>query len=248
MHEIRIVSPRIHNLGDFAHCLPVVSGLSKHFEGNIVFIICERLKRFKGIKELLMAQGIFKEVHFIDDYIQQNGPIQSGILIDDTGSDGGYGNRPIAVHKTFNFVKSNYVIHFECDDDFELKIDDMVVEDVRDKIIIGDRWSPKDAPDVDTRRYSNLIENAEIIPKESAFYLDYTKDIMYNLNIIKHNTKPFVTTFTGIGILADLMKKETYVLWDEDMRTWQGLPVEHDFDLHYYKDRNAKLMYVRDFK
>jgi hypothetical protein len=31
------------------------------------------------------------------------------------------------------------------------------------------------------------------------------------------------------------------------MRTWQGLPVEHDFDLHYYKNRNGTLKYIKDF-
>jgi hypothetical protein len=242
---LRVISPRIHNLGDFAHCLPVLSGLHKRVEEKLSFVICDRLQRFRGLKELLLAQDIFEEVLFVSEL--KTGP-QQCILLDDTGTDEGYGDRPIAVQKTYTFIRDTFKIDFECDDDFILKFPDVLIYNQWNKIIIGDRWSPKDAPDVDTRRYSNLIEASGCIPKDKAHYLDYTRDLIYNLNLIKYNSKPFVTTFTGIGILADLMKKDLFVLWDEDMRNWQGLPVEHDFDLHYYKNRNGKLKYIKDFK
>jgi hypothetical protein len=245
MNKIRVYSPRIHNLGDFIHCLPVLSGLAKKLDSQISFGICNRLERFKGIKELLMAQGFFSNVNFMYElYTTDN----NYILLEDTGTEEGYGTRPIVTHKMYTFIRDNYKIDFECDDDFELKLQDVLVEDTGDKFVIGDRWSPKDAVDVDTRRYSNLIESANIIPKENAIYLDYTKDLMYNCNLVKKSAKPFISTFTGIGILADLMKKETHVLWDEDMRNWQGKPVEHDFDLHYYKNRNSKLFYIHDYQ
>lgn len=242
---LRVISPRIHNLGDFAHCLPVLSGLCQKINDKLSFVICDRLQRFRGLKELLLSQDMFGEVLFLSEL--KTGPTQY-ILLDDTGTDEGYGNKPIAVQKTYTFIRDTYKVDFECDDNFILKFPDVVTEDVTDKFIIGDRWSSKDAPDVDTRRYSNLIESAECVPKEKSHYLDYTKDLIYNLNLIRYNPNPFITTFTGIGILADLMKKDLFVLWDEDMRNWQGLPVEHDFDLHYYKNRNGKLQYIKDFR
>ena len=37
------------------------------------------------------------------------------------------------------------------------------------------------------------------------------------------------------------------VLWDEDMRDWDGHPVAYDFERHYYTDRSATLEYIGDF-
>lgn len=209
------------------------------------FIICDRLERFKGIKELLLAQEMFAQVSFVREMVGQQLQI---IMLDDTGSPEGHNLRPISTHQMWNFVKQNTGIDFPIDDNFDLNVPRLDIDYHKDKFIIGDRWSPKDAPDVDDRRYSNLIQSADIIPEDKAFYLDYTQDLLYNCALVKYNPKPFISTFTGIGILADLMHKDSFILWDEDMRTWQGKPVEHDWDLHYYKNRKTKLMYVRDFK
>ncbi|NBP00460.1 MAG: hypothetical protein EBU90_10115 [Proteobacteria bacterium] len=241
---ISIVSPRIHNLGDFAHCLPTISAIYKKYGEKISFTICDRLQRFRGIRELLLQQEMFSEVWF---YHERKFDPNRSILIDDTGSKEGNPNSPISVRQHLNFIRQNYNVDLENDDDFELNIPKLDIDYHNDKLIIGDRWSPKDAPDVDERRYSNLIESSKIIPKENAMYLDYTQDLLYNCALIKYNPNPFVTTFTGIGILADLMKKDCYILWDEDMRNWQGWGVVHDYDLHYYKDRKSKLIYIKDF-
>ena len=242
---IKIYSPRIHNLGDFMHCLPALSGLHKTLKYKFSFVICDRLERFVGIKELLMQQEMFAEVKFMHE---ETMIAERYILLDDIGEEKQHGNSPIVCHRFYNFIRDNYKIDFDIDDDFELKVPKLDIDFQTDKLIIGDRWSSKDAPDVDARRYSNLIESAEIVPKEKALYLDYKKDLIYNCSLIKHNPNPFITTFTGIGIVADLMKKDCYILWDEDIRNWQGWGVEQDYKLHYYQDRKSKLVYIRDFK
>jgi len=242
---ISVASPRIHNLGDFAHCLPTLSALYKATGQKLSFSICDRLERFKGIKELLLAQDMIEEVFF---WREQKFNYMNGAILDDTGTTEGNAQAPIANRQYLNYFNKTYGFTLYNDDDFKLQIPKLDIDYHEEKMIVGDRWSPKDAPDVDTRRYSNLIESSGIIDRNKAVYLDYNNDLLYNCALIKYNPNPFVTTFTGIGILADLMKKDLYVLWDEDMRTWQGLPVEHDFDLHYYKDRGAKLKYIRDFK
>jgi hypothetical protein len=242
---ISVVSPRIHNLGDFAHCLPTLSGLYKAYGHKISFTICDRLERFIGIKELLMQQEMFAEVWFFHE--KKFDPTNC-IIVDDVGNQDGNSNSPISVRQHLNFIKNTYKLDFENDDDFELQVPRYEINYHVGKLIVGDRWSAKDAPDVDERRYSNLIESSEIIPKEHSIYLDYKQDLLYNCSLIKYNPNPFVTTFTGIGIIADLMKKECYILWDEDMRNWQGWGVEQDYKLHYYQDRKSKLVYLKDFK
>jgi len=43
------------------------------------------------------------------------------------------------------------------------------------------------------------------------------------------------------------MKKDSYILWGEDNRNWDNKPIEYSFQRHYFKNRNAKLVYLNDF-
>ena len=121
----------------------------------------------------------------------------------------------------------------------------LVEGDVRDKILVGDRWSTKDAPDVDDRRLSNLIESSGILDGLPTHYLDYTKDLVYNCNLINYSNRPLVTTFTGIAIMADLMKKRTIVVYDDDMVNWNNKPIMATFDAHFYKNRKSSVYYIK---
>jgi hypothetical protein len=221
----------------------MLSGLHKKY-GPISFGICDRLMRFNGVKELLMHQGLFSDVHFMSEQ-----PIEKEfIVIDDSGSDFGNTGESLVSRRFYNFTRNNCNLHFDLDTDFELQVPWHSDLNGFDKIVIGDRWSPKDAPDVDDRRLSNLIKAYDKFNGDRFHYLDYSNGLLYNLSYIKHSAYPLLTTFTGIGILADLMKKETKVLWDDDMRMWNGKPVEDDFRLHYFTNRNSSLHYIKDFK
>lgn len=241
---ISVVSPRIHNLGDFSHCLPALSGLYKKLGHKINFVICDRLQRFKGIKELFLEQEMFERVSF---YYEGKFDHKNCIMIDDTGADGLYGDSAIVTHRYANFIKYNYKIDFDVDEEFDLQVPNLNIDYQNDKIVIGDRWSPSDAPDVDERRYSNMIESSGKIKPEDALYLDYTNDLIYNCSMIKYNKNPFVSTFTGISVLADLMHKEQIVLWGEDIRNWDNKPIINSFKQHYFQNRKAKLEYIGDF-
>lgn len=240
-NEVTVVSPRIHNLGDFSHCLPMLSGFVKKY-GQVSFAICPRLKRFKGIKEMLMYQGLFNNVWFYGE----EPLLQPYMVIDDTGSDEGNTGESLVSRRFYNFTKQ-YNLDFEFDYDFTLQTPN-IISCFESAYVVGDRWSPSDAPDVDDRRKSNLIKSSGMVDDLETYYLDYEDGLLYNLSIIKQNPNPFITTFTGIGILADLMKKDTYILWDEDMRFWNGGTVEDDYRLHYWTNRNSKLVYIKDFK
>jgi len=231
------------NLGDFCNALPVISGISKYAKEKIHLIIRPEMRKFNGIKEFLKYQDMIEDVDFSDDLLVFGDvmTISSWTRMEQEEAD-----RPIETCRYENWVNDNYRMLFQVDDDFEIQVEPIDVEDVTDKTIIGDRWSAKQDPSVDTRRNTNVVEHGANPDPSKVFYLDYTKPIMYNLNIIKNNPNPFVTTFTGIGIIADLMFKETIVCWDEDMRTWDGHPVGFDFKRHYYADRYSKLVYVKD--
>ena len=241
---ITVVSPRIHNLGDFAHCLPVLSGLYKYTGHKIWFVLCDRLQRFKGLKELLMYQGFFEKITFLHE---GGFDFTNAVVVDDTGSDDGYEERPVIQQRYLNYFNQQCRTQIQPDDDFELIVPKFDINYHEKKLIVGDRWSPKDAPDVDTRRNFNVIQGSDVLKHNSVKYLEYTQDLVYNCSLIKYNPNPFITTITGIAILADLMKKDFYLLWDDDMKIWQGSSIENEFNLHYYKNRGAKLTYIKTF-
>ena len=227
------------NLGDFGNALPVISGISKYTNEPVDLIIRNEMRKFVGIKELLLYQPCIKSVEF-DDEVFVQGAIN---LSSWTRMDQEDENRPVETCRYENWINDNYRMLFEVDDDFELQVFPMLVENVTDKTIIGDRWNHST---IDTRRKTNVVEHGCNPDPSKVHYLDYSRNIMYNLNIIKQNPNPFITTFTGVGILADLMNKETIVCWDEDMRIWDGHPVEFDFKRHYYGNRKSKLVHVKD--
>ena len=233
------------NLGDFCNALPVISGISKYAKEKIHLIIRPEMRKFNGIKEFLKYQDMIEDVDFSDDLLVFGDvmTISSWTRMEQEEAD-----RPIETCRYENWVNDNYRMLFQVDDDFEIQVEPIDVEDVTDKTIIGDRWSAKQDPSVDTRRNTNVVEHGANPDPSKVFYLDYTKPIMHNLNIIKNNPNPFITTFTGIGIIADLMKKDTIVCWDEDMRMWDGHPVEFDFKRHYYGNRKAILVHVKELK
>jgi hypothetical protein len=239
---MKFISPRIHNLGDFANCLPALSGFYKKFNVKISLSICDRLQRFKGIKDLLLQQEMFYEVNFM---CESNIP-SNYILIDDTGSDEKTENTPLATARYANFIKQKYNLIFEVDEDFDLNVPRIDMPYFEDHILVGDRWSASEAPDVDARRYSHMIQQSGKLDKKQTLYLDYTKDLLYNCSLIKYNPNVFVTTFTGIGILADLMNKNQYITWGEDVRNWDNKPIQYSFDLHYFKNRSSKLIHIND--
>jgi hypothetical protein len=227
------------NLGDFANALPVISGISKYKNEKIHLIIRPEMRKFNGIKELLKYQPMIEDVDFSDDLLVF-GDVMN--LSSWTRMDQEDENRPVETCRYENWVNDNYRMLFEVDDKFELQVKDEPME-FTDLYIIGDRWNH---PTIDTRRKTQVVKDGVNPDESKVHYLDYSKPIMENLNLIRYSYKPFITTFTGVGILADLMNKETIVCWDEDMRMWDGHPVEFDFKRHYYADRKSKLVHVKD--
>jgi hypothetical protein len=230
------------NLGDFMNAMPVLSGINKS-NGKFKLIIRDEMVKFNGIKEFLMYQDLFSEVSFQNDSFIYGNIIG---LSSWTREDRTAPHRPIETCRYETYLRDNSPnLQFEVDDDFEIKVDSMnhIAIETTNKYIIGDRWNHQT---IDTRRNTNVVENGVEPDPEKVFYLDYNQSIMYNCNLIKNSSKPFITTFTGIGIIADLMNKETICCWDEDMRMWDGRPVEYDFERHYYTNRKSKLVYVKD--
>ena len=229
------------NLGDFMNGIPVLAGLVNSY-GKVDLVIRSEMKKFNGIKEFLMYQDLFLDVNFDDDVILYGKYID---LSSWTREDKNDSNRPVETCRYENWLRDHYNLDFQVDDSFEIKVKDLDIDCFTDKLIVGDRWNHST---IDSRRNTNVVQNGANPDPNRVVYLDYNNDVMNNCFIIKNNPNKFITTFTGIGIIADLMNKETIVCWDEDMRVWDGRPVEFDFERHYYLNRKSKLVHVNELE
>ena len=234
------------NLGDFLNAMPVLSGLSK--KEKISLTIRPEMRKFKGLREFLMYQDLFSEVNFMDEVFL------AGTIIEMSSWYHEHKNNPLRPTETCryeNYVRERYYgLNFDVDDDFVFNVPELNIP-VKDTYYVGDRWN---VGDIDDRRETNILSHL----KDFEF-INYENDMMVNAYIIKNLKKPFITNFTGVGILSDLLNVPSYVVWKaEDWKpefrvgndvSWDnGKNIKQVFEKHFYGDRQAKLIHARDLE
>ena len=231
------------NLGDFVNGLPVLSGLAKI--EPIHLTVKADCKKFKGFRDFLMVQGLFTDVKFDDEPIHGLQIILSGWTHEFKGDP----LRPTETCRYENWIRDHYPsLIWQVDDDFELIVPARPDVLVPEGYIAGDRWHHK----TDPRRRENLIAYLH-----GVTFLDFNQDLLTNCWIIQQSKLPFISCFTGIAIIADLMKKEVFVVWkpedyNEEFRQgprdvfWNNKNIQQEFEAHYYGNRKAKLIHALD--
>lgn len=235
------------NLGDFLNGMPVMSGISKSY-GKYTLIIKSEMRKFKGLKEFLEHQDLFEEVLF-DDELFLYGDIvhMSSWPIREDKNDS---NRPTETCRYENFMKDNYGLEFIVDDEFIVKTPDFDIK-IKDAYYVGDRWS---VGNIDARRETHILSHLE-----NCEFIDFNRPMLENAYIIKNLKKPFITNFTGVGMLADLLNKELYCVWKaEDWKpefrvgndvSWDnGKNIHQIFEKHFYLNRKGKLVHASELE
>ena len=235
------------NLGDFLNAMPVLSGISKSY-GQFDLIIRHEMKKFKGLKEFLLFQDLFSSVEFDDDVIvigdikqMSSWPIRE---------DKGDFNRPTETCRYENFMKDIYKMEFEVDDNFVVLTPEYDIE-VKDAYYVGDRWA---VGDIDARRETHVLSHLT-----DCEFIDFNRPMLENAYIIKNLKKPFITNFTGVGMLADLCNVPLYCVWKaEDWKeehrvgddvSWDGgKNINQVFEKHFYLNRKGKLVHAKDLQ
>lgn len=216
------------NLGDFFNSMPVLSGIAKSY-GNLTLILQSDMVRFSGIKDLLLNQDFIEKVFFENEYYSTSTvPIAFNSWVREEQTQE---YRPVETCRYEIMLKETHGLNFTVDDTFILKISDIDVP-VTNSSIIGDRCAKTT---YDLRRKCDIICNS----KYSGIYLDYDKTLMYNLNVIKKSNLPFITTFTGISVLVDLMGLPQVLLYDDEIAEWAGRSITDTVNRHYYGDRKS---------
>ena len=234
------------NLGDFLNGLPVLSGISKTY-GKYDLIIRHEMKKFNGLKEFLIYQDIFSSVEFDDDIFFAGAINMSSWPIREDKNDP---NRPIETCRYENFMKDNYHMKFQVDDDFSVKTPEYDIT-VKDAYYVGDRWA---VGNIDDRRETHILSHLK-----DCEFIDFNQTMLENAYIIKNLKKPFITNFTGVGMLADLCNVPLYCVWKaEDWKpefrvgddvSWDnGKNINQIFEKHFYLNRKAKLVHANELQ
>lgn len=227
------------NLGDTLNALPILSGIHKSTGEAVQIIYREKMKMFQGIKELLEYQDCIDKVIF-ESEVKEDIKARFMGLTEDFDK---HSNRPWeTVRLDESFREQNPDVEYEVDDDFILSTPQYNMH--TDTMFVGDR---KKDPRADTRRKFNLIESSNVIPPDQVVYLNYNEPLMYNISLMKSSSKPFISTFTGISIIADLCNIENIVLYDDEIGKWDNKSIDYSFNKHYYRDRKSKAVHVDDF-
>jgi hypothetical protein len=234
------------NLGDFINGMPVLSGLHKSY-GKFELVIKGEMKKFNGIKEFLMYQDLFTEVNFDSDVWMYGSIIN---LSSWTREDKRHPDRPIETCRYENWLKEQYRMEFDVDDGFIVKTPEFDIE-IKDDYYVGDRW---DVDNIDDRRETHILSHLD-----KYEFIDYNKTMLENAYIIKNLKKPFITNFTGVGMLADMCNVPLYCVWKaedwkpefrrgEDVSWDDGKNINKVFEKHFYLNRQAKLVHAKDLE
>lgn len=235
------------NLGDFLNAMPVLSGLNKSY-GKYDLIIRTEMKKFNGLKEFLMYQELFSSVEFDSDIFVYGEIIQLSSW--PSREDRLNPSRPIETCRYENWLKDKYGLQFEVDDNFVVETPDFDIE-VKDEYYVGDRWA---VGNIDDRRETHILSHLD-----KYNFIDYNRPMLENAYILINLKKPFITNFTGIGMLADLCNIPLYCVWKaEDWKpefrvgdnvSWDGgRDIQQVFEKHFYLDRQAKLVHAKDLE
>jgi hypothetical protein len=193
---------------------------------------------FNGIKEFLLAQEIFDVVAFKSEVQTVTGNVFAfnSWVPEKKLND----IRPIETCRYEMLFKERYGFDFETDDDFVLNIPvDELIEKTSIQLV-GDRCATTTS---DKRRNCGLLELSNKF--NDCLFLDYSKPILYNLNLIKTSDFKFITTVTGISVLVDLMNIKQDIYYENEMINWDNRSgIQDTFDRHYYKNRNSNLVYL----
>jgi len=217
------------NMGDFLNCLPVLSGIYKQY-GKIDLVIQDDMECFNGFIDLLAYQDIFNSVRFQKETSGLSQHLWFNSWVNEVDYDG---INPIETTRYEKYIKHVSGLNFDIDSKFELQIPYLNID--KFNVVVGDRCSKTT---VDTSRPSEVLKTSGKF--NDAFYLDFSRSCIYNANVIKQSNK-FITMFTGISILADLMNVPLDLYYNKDLDGWQNQSIDYSYTKHFYMNRKSTL-------
>ena len=210
-----------YTLGDFLNTMPFLSWYSKSKNEKIDLILPKKMAIFKGLDEFLLHQDFIGSVRF------------------KTAKNANFNLRPthgsVDRFPGMSWQTANNLGFDDIDMDLVLKIPFKEAEK-QDKVYCCDRWS------------NRIMERSGLFRGIEFVFMDTTKDISYNLNIIKNSKMPVYTTFTGISILLNLCNIPIKIIYFDDLagNSYYNKPTEYWYRSHFFINRGTEIIYYKD--
>lgn len=241
----KVYSPTVLNFGDFLNAFPVLSGLANMAGEPLRLVVPGDFRKFNGFREFMEYQPCIGELVYRDEILNMD---ESSYTLTCYSSEEFRDltvrpNRPIETMRHERFIRYTYPnLIWEVDDEFTLTT--WGTDYARDVTIVGDRWAQVS----DTRRAWNILKDCGLFDDETKFqFLDYSKPLIDNCALILSSNHPFIGTFTGSGMMADLVRQPNICLWDDSMVGWNGADISYSYWKHYYSDRENTLMSIEEY-
>ena len=235
---IRIYMTMSGNLGDTLNVMPLLSGIYKSTGHKISLTVRDKMKMFNGFREFMEMQDCIAALKFESEVVIDDS-YQHLSLVDDFPI---HPIRPWETIRLETYFRLNYDLEYETDDDFVFNVPD--IECPTEKFLVGDRMVHKD---MDQRRPMGVLKDSGKFPLDKCYFLDYNLPLATNVGYIKASPEPFISTFTGISVVSDLIKKETIVLYDDLLAKWDDKHISYSYNKHFYRDRFCELMHINNF-
>lgn len=239
----------VQNLGDFFNAMPVISGISKALNESVRLIVSPKLRAINGFREFMEFQDCIGECFFRDEIINMNeeGYTTLHYSREEFRNLKERPNRPIETMRHERWIHDSYkTFNWEVDDDFKFMVYPTYMASDMPLYVVGDRWLNNDT---DTRRSSFILKDSGVFDDPKYHFLDYTNTLMNNAYLIVA-CQEFYGTFTGSGMLADLLGVPNYCVYCDDMVNppWNNAPIEYSYWKHYYADRPNQLIHIEDLR
>jgi hypothetical protein len=214
-------------IGDFLNILPFLSHYTKVKGEKANLALEPGMQKFAGLKQFLEYQDFINAVTF--DAPIADSELNLGIYctLENRFNITTFPRRTLGTAMLAGYTEIDHALTLRFP-----KVE--VAEDVSQKIIVADRWS------------SRVMEKSGQFRGPEFYWLDYGKDIIYNLNLISQSKLPVYSTFTGIPILLNLCRIPVKVIYYEDLVNYYGQHVTHFHIDHHFLDRDIELIWYKD--
>jgi hypothetical protein len=224
------------NLGDYLGVIPCYFALHERLKEPFEILLPLDLKKYNGIVDLFKIQKFCSNCDFIDcgkNYLRF-----TTINVENYDYNCGIPKRTIAFRQGIEQVLG---VELNLTNKKPIMFVPFKYRD-NDKTYVGDRTL--EAFKRDSRRKYNILKNSGLFDLPNFEFLNYNKSVLSICTDILSSKNSFISTFTGVSVLAHFLGKDIDLYYDKEIEFWENNNIQQTFSHHYYNDGSARLINI----
>jgi hypothetical protein len=224
------------NLGDYLGVVPVYFALYELLKEPFEILLPLDLKKYRGIEDLFKIQKFCSYCDFIDcgkRYLKF-----TTLHVDDYDYNCSIPKRTLAFKLGLEQslgIKLNLTS--------KKPLLNIPFKEINSNVsFVGDRTL--EAYKRDPRRKYNMLKDSGLFNTSDFIFLNYNNSVLSICMDILSSNKPFISTFTGVSVLAHFIGKDIDLYYDKDIEFWENYNIQQTFSHHYYNDGSARLINI----